>query len=198
MKTKATKKLSVRTITMVAMLAAVSFVLSFIQMPVPFSPPFARMDLADLPALIGAFAFGPFVGVLIELVKNLLSLFKTATGGVGELANFLINGSFVAVAGIVYAKSKTKKMAWIGCILGSVVRGIVAALANYFILLPMFEIFMPLDEVIAAFGAFMPFIQTKLDVVLYNALPLNMLQGLLISVVTMLIYKPLSGFLKRQ
>ena len=58
---------------------------------------------------------------------------------------------------------------------------IVAALANYFILLPMFEMFMALDQVIAAFGEFMPFIQTKRDVVLYNAFPFNLLKGLVIE-----------------
>lgn len=74
--------------------------------------------------------------------------------------------------------------------------GIVAALANYYILLPMFEMFMPLNQVIAAFGEFMPFIQTKLDVVIYNAFPFNLLKGLVIGVFTMIVYKRLSPVLK--
>ena len=52
--------LSVRTISMTAMLSAVAYLLAFVEFPVPLSPSFARMDLSDLPALIGAFAFGPF------------------------------------------------------------------------------------------------------------------------------------------
>jgi riboflavin transporter FmnP len=59
-----------RTLVGAAMLSAVAFVLAFLEFPVPLSPPFARMDLSDLPALIGAFAYGPLWGVLIELIKN--------------------------------------------------------------------------------------------------------------------------------
>ena len=66
------KQLSIRTMTSVAVLSAVAFVLAFFEFPVPLSPSFARMDLSDFPALIGAFAFGPVAGILIELVKNLL------------------------------------------------------------------------------------------------------------------------------
>ena len=129
------KQLSIRTMTSVAVLSAVAFVLAFFEFPVPLSPSFARMDLSDFPALIGG-------------------------------------------------------------IIGSVVMGIVAALANYFILLPLFEQFMPLDQVIASFGAFIPFIKTKLDVVLYNAFPFNLLKGLVITGFTMLVYKRIRPLLK--
>ena len=61
---------NVRMLTMTAVLSAIAFVLAFFEFPVPLSPSFARMDLSDLPALIGAFAYGPVSGVLIELVKN--------------------------------------------------------------------------------------------------------------------------------
>ena len=84
----------------------------------------------------------------------------------------------------------------IGGIAGSIVMGITAALTNYFILLPLFEQFMPLDQVIASFGAFIPFIRTKLDVVIYNAFPFNVLKGLVITAVTMLIYKRIRPLLK--
>ena len=55
---------------------------------------------------------------------------------------------------------------------------------------------MPLDELIASFGEFIPFIKTKLDVVLFNAFPFNLLKGIGISIVTMLLYKRLSPILK--
>ena len=187
---------SVRTVSMTAMLAAVAYMLAFLEFPVPLSPSFARMDLSDLPALIGAFAFGPLSGVLIELVKNTLQLLTTSTGGIGEIANFLMGASYVVTAGFIYKHRKTKKTALIACILASIVMGIAAALANYFILLPLFETFMPLDQLIASFAEFLPFIRTKLDVVLFNAFPFNLLKGLVIGGVTMLIYKRLTPVLK--
>src|SRR5699024_3647280 len=131
-------------------------------------PAFAKMDLSDLPALIGAFAFGPLSGIIIELIKNALQLLSTSTGGIGEFANFVMGGSFVLVAGAIYHRNKTKKAAWIACIAASVTMGIMAAVMNYYILLPLFAQFMPLDALIASFSTFLPFIETKLDVVLYN------------------------------
>lgn len=187
---------NVRMLTMTAVLSAIAFVLAFFEFPVPLSPSFARMDLSDLPALIGAFAYGPAAGILIELVKNALQLFTSSTGGIGELANFIMGSSFVAAAGLIYKFHKTKKTAMLACLIASVVIGIVATIVNYFILLPVFEAFMPLDQLIASFGEFIPFIKTKLDVVLFNAFPFNLLKGIGISIVTMLLYKRLTPILK--
>lgn len=195
-KSRKTAVLSVRTISMTAMLSAVAYLLAFVEFPVPLSPSFARMDLSDLPALIGAFAFGPLSGLLIELVKNALQLLTTSTGGIGEIANFLMGAAYVVTAGFIYKRHKTKKTVLAACVLASVVMGIAAALANYFILLPLFENFMPLDQLIASFAEFLPFIHTKLDVVLFNAFPFNLLKGLVIGGVTMLIYKRLTPILK--
>ena len=196
MYTTSTAKIPVRTITMTALLSAISYLLAFLEFPVPLSPAFARMDLSNFPALIGAFAFGPGMGVLIELTKNALQLLSTSTSGVGELANFLMGGSFVFTAGAIYRRNKTKRSAWLAGITGSVVMGIVAAITNYFILLPLFQQFMPLEQLIDSFGEFIPFIHTKLDVVLWNAIPFNLLKGLGISLVTMLVFPKLTPILR--
>lgn len=193
------KKSSVRNLrmlTMTAVLSAIAFVLAFFEFPVPLSPSFARMDLSDLPALIGAFAYGPLSGVLVELVKNVLQLLTSSTGGIGELANFIMGSSFVAAAGFMYQFRKTRKNAAAACLAASVIMGIVAAVVNYFILLPLFEGFMPLDQLIASFGEFIPFIKTKLDVVLFNAFPFNLLKGIGVSIVALLLYKRLAPVLE--
>ena len=193
---KAASLRSTRSMTMISLLAAVSFVLSFLEFPVPLSPSFARMDLSDFPALVGAMTMGPWAGVLVELVKNLLGLLSTSTGGVGELANFLMGASLVFTAGLIYKQKKTRKMAVVSGVAGSVAMGIMAAIMNYFVLLPMYQIFMPIDQVIASFAEVIPFIHTKLDVVLYSALPGNILKGLIVSVITMLVYKRVSPAMK--
>lgn len=108
-KRKNANAFSVRTISSIAILAAVAYLLAFVEFPVPLSPAFARMDLSDLPALIGAFAFGPIAGLFIELVKNSLQLLTTSTGGVGELANFIIGASYVTAAGFIYKHRKQRK-----------------------------------------------------------------------------------------
>ena len=171
--------LNIRTITMTALLSAMAYVLAFVEFPVPLSP-----------------SFGPLSGLLIELVKNTLQLMTTSTGGIGEIANFLMGASYVVAVGAIYKRHKTKKTAWIACVTASFVMGIAAALANYFILLPLFEAFMPLDQLIASFGTFLPFIHTKLDIVLFNAFPFNLLKVLVIGGVTRLMYKRLAPILK--
>lgn len=192
------KFISTRTITITALLASISYILAFFEFPVPLSPSFARMDLSDIPALIGAFALGPATGVIIELIKNVLQLLSTSTAGIGELANFLIGASYVWIAGFIYKYKRTKKGAISAYIISSIVMGVVAMIVNYFILLPLFETFMPLDQLIASFSEFLPFIQTKLDVVLYNVLPFNVIKGLVVGLVTMVVYKKLIPVLKGE
>lgn len=192
------KFMSTRIMTMTAILAAISYILAFLEFPVPLSPAFARMDLSDLPALIGAFALGPFTGIMIEFIKNGFQLLFTSTGGIGELANFLMGASYVLTVGMIYKHKKAKKMAIVSCIISSVIMGIVAAIVNYLILLPLFEMFMPLNQLIVSFSEFLPFIKTKLDVVLLNALPFNMIKGLFIGAITMMIYKKTAWIWKEE
>ena len=100
------KPVNIRYITVTAMLSAVAFILMFLDFSVPFMPGFIKMDISELPALIGAFSMGPACGVIVCLVKNLLHLLITTTGGVGELSNFSLGAVFVLTAGLIY---KTKK-----------------------------------------------------------------------------------------
>ncbi len=86
-----------------------------------------------------------------------------------------MGASYVAAAGLIYKRCETTKAARIVCIAASLVMGAAAAITNYFILLPLFERFMPLNALIASFRTFLPFIHTKLDVVLFNVLPFNIL-----------------------
>lgn len=182
------------TMTSVALLAVISFALAFFEFPVPLSPSFAKMDLSDFPALVGAMTLGPWAGVVVELVKNLLGLFTTSTGGVGELANFLMGGAFAFTAGTVFYRFCGKALT--ACLLGSIAMAATAALANYFILLPLFESFLPLEALISSFSEFIPFIHTKLDIVLWNAVPFNLLKCLGISLVTLLVFPKLTPILR--
>ncbi len=132
MKERNTRKIKTQMMLTIAMLSAISYILAFMEISVPFSPSFAKMDMSDLPALIATFAFTPVAGV-----------------------------------------------------------------ANYFILLPLYEKFMPLEQIIASFSKLIPFINGKLDIVIWNVIPFNLLKGIGISVTAILLYKPLTPILKR-
>ena len=98
------KRQNLRTLTMTAMLAAVSAVLMFFSFSVPFVPSFLKLDFSELPALIASFALGPVSGVAVCLVKNLINLMFSTTGGVGELSNFFLGTAFVLPAGFIYRR----------------------------------------------------------------------------------------------
>ena len=80
----------IRFLVVTAVLGAVSAVLMMLSFSVPFMPSFIKMDFSELPALIASFSMGPLSGILVCLIKNLINVTMTTTGGVGELSNFLL------------------------------------------------------------------------------------------------------------
>ena len=103
--------LSTRKIALVGLFAAVSAVLMVLEVPVPFAPPFYKIDLSELPILIITFAFGPVAGVMTEFIKILLKLImkSTSTAFVGELANFSVGCTLILPAGIIYLSRKNEE-----------------------------------------------------------------------------------------
>ena len=193
---KTTKRISVRKLTGTAMLSAIAYVLMFLDFSVPFMPSFIKMDLSELPALIGAFAYGPVAGVVICLVKNVIHLMITTTGGVGELSNFLLGASFVLVSGGVYRFKKSRKGALIGSVLGAFVMGIFSIIFNYFLVYPIYYNFMPQDAILAAYQLIFSGVKNILQcLIVFNA-PFTFIKGMLSVVITFIIYKRISPILK--
>lgn len=187
----------VRYITVTAMLSAVAYVLMFIDFPIPFLiPSFIQMDISELPALIGAFSMGPMCGVLVCLVKNLLHLFITSTGGVGELSNFLLGVMFVLPAGIIYDMKKNKKSARNGALIGAVLMGLVSIPVNYFLTYPIYYNFMPEAVILEAYRAIVPAMKNILQCLIRFNMPFTIVKGLCSVGLTMLIYKHISPILK--
>lgn len=114
-------KVNIRLLVGTGMLSGLAFVLQYLEFPIPIMPGFIKFDFSDLPALIGAFAYGPLAGVIVEFIKNLLHCTVTQSFTVGELSNFILGAVFTATAGLIYKKNKSKKGAIIGAVVGSVV-----------------------------------------------------------------------------
>lgn len=194
-----TKKMDMRTLTAIGMLSAISFVLMLLDFPVPLMPTFIKMDLSDLPALIGGLAFGPLAGMLIALIKNLLHLPMSQTAWVGEASNFILSSFFVVTAAVFYKKKKTKNMAIIGSVVGAIAMAFASIVSNYFVIYPIYSNFMPIDQIIAAYQAIMPSVGDGTNpllecLVIFNA-PFTFVKGIFSVVITMFIYKPLSPIL---
>lgn len=165
----------------IALLSAIAVVLMYFDFVIPFIPfSWLKIDLSDVPALMGAFAFGPMAGVVIELLKNILIIIVkgSETMLVGQLANFMVGCAFVVPAAWVYHRNKSKKTAILGMILGTLSIEIVGILANIYILLPAFGMAMEKEELI--------------KYVTIGLIPLNGLKSVLVSVITYTLYKRVS------
>ncbi len=195
------RTLTTRKIAMIGVFSAIAAVLHMLDFPIPFAPSFYKMDFSEIPALIGAFAFGPVAAVMIEFCKIVLKLlFKgTSTAFVGDLANFIIGCSLLLPASIIYLFRKTKKNAVIGCVVGTLIMTVFGSAFNAVYLIPKFaQLYgLPLDSIIEMGHAINPAINSVTTLALFAVVPMNLLKGAAVSVVTVLVYKKLSPILHR-
>ena len=189
-------RINVRTITMTAMFGAISAILMMFSFNVPLMPGFIKMDLSELPALIGAFSMGPASGVAICFIKNVINVFATTTGGVGELCNFLLGVAFVLPAGLIYKAMKTKKGAILGSLSGAAIMAVLSVPINFFITYPMYTKFLPLDKIIGMYQAINPGVDGLLSCLLIFNMPFTFVKGMISVVITILVYKRLSPIIK--
>lgn len=192
------KNSKTRQLTLTAMFAALAALLMYVEFPVPFMPPFLKMDLSGVPTLIAAFMLGPVSGVAVTLIKDLVHVLSTQTGGVGELADFLIMSSFVLTASAIYKRNKSKKTALQGCLAGMVVITLVGMLANRYLLIPFFAQIMPIDAIVGACAAVNPLIGSINTYVIFGAAPFNLLKGAIICLFTVLLYKRISNIFHKE
>lgn len=187
-----------RLLTGCGMLAAVAIVLQYIEIAIPLMPSFIKLDLSDLPELIGAYAYGPAAGVTIAAVKNLIHMLASQSVGVGELSNFLLGIAFAFTAGFVYKRIRTKKGALLAGVLASFVMGLISYPVNLFVIYPLYYKVMNFPEpaILAMYQALLPSVGSISDALLIFNLPFTVVKGLLCVMLSMVIYKPLSGFLK--
>ena len=191
------KSFSLDRITKVGILSALSYGLMFIQVPIPIAPPFMKLDLADVPSLIGGFALGPWYGVMIQFIKNLLNLSKTMTGGVGELSNFIVGSTFVLVSSLIYRNNKTKKNSILSLMLGVLAMSAVATISNAFVVFPLYGKAMNMDlSAFAAQAGKNSLVKNYFTLMIFSIAPFNIIKGAVESIVTELIYKRISPILK--
>ena len=186
----------IRYIAMTGMLSAVSAVLMMLSFSVPLVPSFLKMDLSELPALIASFSMGPLSGVLVCLIKNLVNLPMTTTGGVGELANFLLGCLFVVPAGVIYRFKKTRKTALIASLVGCVIMAIASLPLNYFVTYPVYMKVLPLEAIIGMYQSILPSVNGLLECLLIFNVPFTFCRGVVDIVLTLLIYKRISPLIK--
>ena len=196
-----TQKQKTHRLAVAAMLSAVAAVLQFVEFSIPVMPSFIKLDISDLPALLGTFSLGPVYGVAIQLVKNLLHLPFGSSAGVGELSNFILGAVFVFVAGVIYTRNKSRKSA----VVGAAAMALVSVVTNYFIVYPAYVVLyhLPLDAIVGMYEEILggvshvPTQNALFNCLLVFNVPFTLVKGLLDTALCFLIYKPLSPLLHR-
>lgn len=186
--------LTTRVLTTIAILAAIAAVLFMVEIPVVL---FYKLDLSNLPVLLGTFSMGPVAGTLILLVKSVLGLLHSSSQGVGELADFLMGFAMVLPAGLIYRRNKTRRGAVLGMAAGAVAATVVGVLSNLYIMIPFYGAAygMPVDAIVGMGQALLPAVDSLWKFVLLITAPFNLLKWVVISVLGALMYKPLSPIL---
>lgn len=194
-------------IVKIAILSALATIVMYIESPIPFMPAFLKLDLSEIVVLLGGFSLGPVAGILIELVKNLVHITSSMTGGVGELANFIVGCAFVVPAAAIYKKNKSIKTALLGLAAGSVLMVIVATIVNYFVLIPLYIEIFAKEYNITADQSLKGIVDmgTKNNksivdlrtLVMYGIIPFNIVKTAIVSILTFISYKKVSPLLHK-
>lgn len=184
-----------------AIFAAMAGVLMLFELPLFFAPGFYKLDLSEMPVLICTFYLGPVAGVVTELVKILVKLLLkgTTTAYVGDFANFVVGCSFIVPASIIYHARPGKKTALIGMAVGTLVLTVFGSAFNGFYLIPKFsELFgLPLEQIVAMGTAVNASITDVWTLVAFAVVPFNILKGVVVSLLTFLLYKRISPILHK-
>ena len=164
----------------ISLLAAIAVVLMYFDFPIIPAFPWLKIDLSEVPALMGGFAYGPITGGIIVILKVILRFLLKGTGTafVGEIANIIVGLALVVPAAYIYHRNKSKKTAIIGMFSGALVMQIAGILANIYILLPLYGMQME--------GAALA------NYVFLGIVPFNAVKALMVSVITYLLYKKVS------
>ncbi|MDX8044787.1 ECF transporter S component [Gracilibacillus sp. S3-1-1] len=174
----------------ISILGTISVLLMFLNFPIPFVPAYLRIDVSDIPALIGGVIFSPLAGVLVVAVKNILYLLVTAISDpVGVVANFFAGMFYVVPVSLMYMKYRSMKSVWIGLGIGTLLMTIGLSLLNYFLFLPAYSWFMGWEEMSEA---------VKRTTVLAGILPFNLIKGIIVAVVFVLIFSKLKNWIQKK
>lgn len=169
-----------------ALLVAIAFIFTYFEFPIIPSVPWLKLDFSMVPLLLGALALGPGTGILLTgLLQVLHFATKSTTGGVGEIANFIVIGTMIAVVSLIYRKNRSFIGLVMGLVLGTAVFTGAAILANRFLLIPLF------------FPGEFPGGEAAYRSYLYQMVPLfNAIKGFSVALISLSLYSRLERFLK--
>lgn len=184
------QKFNAKRIALMAVFVALAYVVSFLEISMPlFGASFLKLDFGNVFIMLIAFALGPIEGVIVCFLKEALRCLTTTSLCAGELANFIMTCSYLLLPSILYAYRKTLCTVLYSLLGACVLETATALLVNRVLIFPVYAYLFGGSifgmTVVEAFAAFWPAI-----------LIFNLIKTVLVSVLTLLLYKRLSALLK--
>lgn len=173
---------STRRMVIIALFTALSYVVSLFEFPIFPATPYLKLDFGNVLILLTGFLFGPVEGIIACVLKEALCLIGTTSGGAGQVANVIMTSAYIIVPCIVYRRKKGFKTVVLTLAVACVLGTCAALIANRFIVFPLY-----MSE-----GA-----EAVFNDVFWYVAAFNIIKTVSVSVVTVLLYKRLSGFIKR-
>lgn len=177
-----TKKFSTKRIVFIALFVALSYAVSFFSFPIFPATPYMKLDFSNVFILLTGMLFGPVEGVIVCILKEIIGITNSSSGGVGELANAIMTTSFILLPSLVYRTKKSYKAAIISLIPACFIGTAVALVTNRFIIFPMYMG----DGAAAVFES-----------AFWFAVAFNLIKTGSISLVCAVIFKRLAHFVKK-
>lgn len=191
---------NIKKIAIIALFSALSAILMYFDFPLPIAPTFMKMDLSELPVIIGGFILGPVGCIAIAVLKVFIKFVLKGTSIMffGELANIIGSITYSLPASILYNSFKTKKGAIIGLLIGILLSSAVCTICNALFLFPVYiNVFHMSEEVIIKMcSAILPFIDSMTKVYIFSVLPFNIIKFSITSIITYFFYKNISKHIK--
>ena len=172
----------------------------FVKFPLPIFPGFLEIHLDEVPVFIASFAYGPFLGFIVLLIKTLIKLPFTSTMCVGELADFIYSSVFIIPAAIIYNRNRKFKSVLIGFAVGTFLQLVVSLFFNVYIMIPFYSKVFGIDEngLLAIAQAANPNVRNiKWSLGFYAILPFNALKDAMVILITLPTYKSLHGLIDK-
>ena len=207
-----TKSNSLTNIVAYALIGCIAFVVMKFEFPIMPGIGFLKFDFSDVIITIGMFIFGAVPGIIIALIRMILSLIFSGfalPSIVGEIAAFLASMSF-SLPFYFFSRNVTpdnrktlreRLMPVVGLIIGVLAMTCILALTNAFILTPVYAVTaVPNLPTINSYGALYHFTEKvylgqllhllSMSTYIFSIIvPFNLLKGVINSVAVYLLFE---------
>ena len=179
-------------------MATVLYIVPGLTFQLPFFPSFLSFHFDEIPALICGFAYGPFSGFMVIVIKTLIKLPMTSTATVGEFGDLILSTMYVVPCAFIYKKIRNLKGVAIGFGISTVIQIVAAMVLNVYALIPLYQVIgLPLEMILGAIQAANPAVHDAgWGYALMVVAPFNAMKDAIVIVVTFLVYRSIHKFLR--